>query len=92
MTRIYSYTLKLSAFLLRGRGGARFRGRWIKCNTTTYRCSARGGYRGRGGSAGQPGHRGTRTGWGTWATEQTRKDNYHQIVLFIKKTRLYLLL
>ena len=29
MTRIYSYTLKLSAFLLRGRGGARFRGRWI---------------------------------------------------------------
>ena len=37
MTRIanlnrsfYSYTLKLSAFLLRGRGGARFRGRWIK--------------------------------------------------------------
>ena len=29
MTLIYSYTLKLSAFLLRGRGGARFRGRWI---------------------------------------------------------------
>ena len=29
MTPIYSYTLKLSAFLLRGRGGARFRGRWI---------------------------------------------------------------
>ena len=29
MTRIYSYTIKLSAFLLRGRGGARFRGRWI---------------------------------------------------------------
>ena len=29
MTRIYSYTLKLSAFLLRGRGGARFRGHWI---------------------------------------------------------------
>ena len=29
MTRIHSYTLKLSDFLLRGRGGARFRGRWI---------------------------------------------------------------
>ena len=29
MTRIYSYTLKLSALLLRGRGGASFRGRWI---------------------------------------------------------------
>ena len=29
MTRIYSYTLKLSAFLRRGRGGARFRGPWI---------------------------------------------------------------
>ena len=29
MTRIYSYTLKLSAFLLRGRGGARFRSRWM---------------------------------------------------------------
>ena len=32
MTRIYSYTLKLSAFLLRERGGARFRGRWIHMN------------------------------------------------------------
>ena len=30
VTRIYSNTLQLSAFLLRGRGGVRFRGRWIK--------------------------------------------------------------
>ena len=29
MTHIHSYTFKLGAFLLRGRGGARFRGRWI---------------------------------------------------------------
>ena len=29
MTRIYSYTFKLSAFLLRGRGGAHCRDRWI---------------------------------------------------------------
>ena len=32
MTRIYSYTLKLSAFLLRRRGGTRFRGRWMYQN------------------------------------------------------------
>ena len=36
MTRIYSYTLKLSAFLLRGRGGARFRDRWMILNYSIF--------------------------------------------------------